>query len=183
MTTIQLTVVATGAADGPDPVAFARNSPSFFADPVAWLVTAAVADAVGPCAADIAAAADSTGIIVVSQLCTTTTMRALSRTAGRGLVSPLRFAGANPGVLAGLPCITWKLRGPSLVLAADPDISMPVVTAVAQDWLALGQATHVLLVVHWAAAAGHSARCAVVRAACPGDTGGQAGELPGADRR
>ena len=49
------------------------------------------------------------------------TLTAIAGTAARGFVSPLRFAGANPGVLAGLACIRWKLRGPSLTFAMAPD--------------------------------------------------------------
>ena len=179
------TVVAAGTAAGADPAAFARNSPSFFADPAAWAVTAAAADALAGSTAEVRAAvgggsgpaAAATGVIVVSPQCTATTMRAIARTAGRGFVSPLRFAGANPGVLAGLPCITWRLRGPSLVLGSDAEAALPVAAVVARSWLEFGQACYVLVAVHAVAGAaaggaGHEARCAVLRPARrdePGD--------------
>jgi hypothetical protein len=173
-----LATVAVGAAAGPDS-AFTRNSPSFFADPAAWVVTAAVAEALAGATAEIREAIEartgtapvSTGIIVVSRQCTATTMRAIARTAGRGLVSPLRFAGANPGVLAGLPCITWRLRGPSLVLGTDAETAVPVAAVVARSWLGLGHATYVLVAVHSVSDAGHEARCAVVRSALPDEPG------------
>jgi hypothetical protein len=167
----RLTTVANGVADGADPSVFARNGPSFFADPAAWLVTAAVAEALGTCTENVLAQADRTGMITVSRWCTEATMRAISRTARRGMVSPMRFAGANPGVMAGLSCITWKLRGPSLVLAADPAAALPAAAAVAASWLELGHAEYVLVAVHQVRRDGHAVRCAIVRAAGPGEPG------------
>lgn len=163
-----LATLAIGAASGADP-AFARNGPSFFADPAAWLVTAAVADALGACPENVLARPDRTGVIAVSQRCTATTMQAIARTAGRGLVSPLRFAGANPGILAGLPAIIYKLRGPSLVLATDPATGIPAAAAVAAAWLRQHQAAYVLVAVHLVREGEQSAQCAVVRAARPGE--------------
>jgi hypothetical protein len=178
------TAVAVGTAAGADPAAFSRNSPSFFADPAAWAVTAAVADALARSAAEVRAAVDgrsgtaatATGVLVVSAQCTATTMRAIAGTAGRGLVSPLRFAGANPGVLAGLPCITWRLRGPSLVLGSDAETALPVAAVVVRSWFELGQAGYALVAVHSvvAAPAGearHEVRCAVLRPTRPGEAG------------
>jgi hypothetical protein len=162
---IGFTVVAVGTAAG--------------ADPVAWAVTAAVADALARSTAQVRAAVDggsgtaaaAIGVIVVSPQCTATTMRAIARTAERGLVSPLRFAGANPGVLAGLPCITWRLRGPSLVLGSDAETAVPVAAVVARSWLDLGHAGYALVAVHSLSGAGHEARCAVLRAARPDEPG------------
>jgi hypothetical protein len=176
---IGFTAVAVGSTAGADPAAFSRNSPSFFADPAAWAVTAAVADALARSTAEVRAAVDggsgtaaeATGIIVVSPQCTATTMRAIARTAGRGLVSPLRFAGANPGVLAGLPCITWRLRGPSLVLGSDAETAVPVAAVVARSWLDLGHVGHALVAVHSLSGAGHEARCIVLRAPRPDEPG------------
>ena len=170
------TAVAVGGTAGADPAEFSRNSPSFFADPAAWAVTAAVADALARSAADVRAAiggesAASVGVIVISPQCTATTMRAIGRTAGRGLVSPLRFAGANPGVLAGLPCITWRLRGPSLVLGSEAADAVPVAAVVARSWLEAGQTCYVLAAVHSMRDHGHAARCAVLRAARPDEPG------------
>jgi hypothetical protein len=164
-----ITTLAIGAADGPDPAAFARNGPSFFADPAAWLVTAAVADALDACPENVLARPDAAGVIVVTQRCTAVTLQAIARTAGRGMVSPLRFAGANPGILAGLPCITYQLRGPSLVLATDPATGVPAAAAVAASWLSLRQAAYVLVAVHLAREGQHAARCAVVRTPRPGE--------------
>lgn len=180
-----LATVAIGTA-GPDPAAFTRNGPSFFADPAAWAVTAAAAQALsrvppdgsgiigspGTAQEDATAVTDSTGIIVISRQCTSDTMAAIARGAGRGFVSPLRFAGSNPGVLAGLACITWRLRGPSLVIATDDAVALPVADVVARSWLDIGHANRVLVAIHAVSQTGHTACCAVVRAARTGERSG-----------
>ena len=167
-----LTVVSTGEARSADLAGCSRNGPSFYADPVAWLVTAAITGAIERGPLDVTAAADEVAVIVLSRGCTTPTMRTIAGTAGRGLVSPLRFAGANPGVLAGLPCITHALRGPSLVLATPVADGLAVAAVVAGSWLVTGQARYVLVAAHERDAGGHAVRCVLLRAARgaePGD--------------
>ena len=158
-------VIGSGSAASANPAEFARNAPSFFADPVAWLVSAAVGRALDDCPDDLAGRPDKVGVIALSGTCTGLTMAALAASAGRGMVSPLRFAGANPGVLAGLPCIRWRFRGPTLTLAMPPAHGLEPATVVAGAWLHGGQASHVLIATHRVEDAVHVARCAVIRAA------------------
>ncbi|MFG2225080.1 polyketide synthase [Streptomyces sp. NPDC048644] len=128
-----------------DPAEHAVNKPSFYADPAAWLVAETVDRALADCAEPVLDAADDTGIVVMSASGTERTMRRIAGSVPRSRVSPLRFAGANPGVLAGLPALRHGLRGPSLLLAAHPDRVAPVAFTVIEGWLADGHTRHVLL--------------------------------------
>ncbi|MEU3825516.1 polyketide synthase [Streptomyces sp. NPDC029080] len=159
------TVTAVGSVSSGRPAELAHNRPSFFADPVAWLVTAAVDRALRASADDLTAAPDRVGVITLSGTCSALTMTALADSARRGRISPLRFAGAHPGVLAGLTCIRRKFRGPTLALAMDPVHGLDPAAAVTAAWLGGGQASHVLLAVHLTRDGIHTARCAVVRPA------------------
>ncbi|WP_406207807.1 polyketide synthase [Kitasatospora sp. NBC_01560] len=158
-------VAGTGTAASATPAEFARNAPSFFADPVAWLIAAAVDRALDDCPDDLTHRPDQVGVIALSALCSGLTMAALAASAGRGMVSPLRFAGANPGVLAGLPCIRRQFRGPTLTLAMPPAHGLEPAAVAAGAWLDGGQATHVLIATHLVEDGVHVARCAVLRAA------------------
>ncbi|KUL36309.1 polyketide synthase [Streptomyces sp. NRRL F-4489] len=156
---------ATLVAD--DPADHARNKPSFYADPVAWLVAETVDRALADCAAaPVPDAAEDTGILVMSATGTRRTMRRIAGSVPRSRVSPLRFAGANPGVLAGLPALRHGLRGPSLLLAAHPDDATPAAFTVIGGWFADGHARHVFLVGLCGSAAGRElCSCLVLTAA------------------
>ena len=166
-----LAVVATGTAIATDRVRPAHNSPSFFADPAGWLVAAAVQDALAGCTEPVLADPDQVGVLVLSATGPARSMRDIAGTATRGMVSPLRFAGANPGVLAGLACIRWRLRGPSLNLAMAPADGVDVARTVVTAWLTGGQATWVLVAGHHDAGDQQIARCAVATLAGPHHTG------------
>ncbi len=161
-----IAVVGSGTAAATDPTRYARNSSSFFVDPAGWLVAAAVEEALDGCPEPVLSVPDRVGVVVLSDDGPAATMRAIAGTAGRGLVSPLRFAGANPGVLAGLPCIRWRLRGPSLTFAMEPDAAISAAQVVAAAWLYGGQAAYVLIASHL----GEVAHCAVTRRGAPGRT-------------
>ncbi|WP_083734848.1 beta-ketoacyl synthase N-terminal-like domain-containing protein [Actinomadura sp. CNU-125] len=168
-------VVGHGAVTVDDPAACSADRPSFYADPAAWLVAAAVAAAstTAECGTDVLAARDDAGVIVLTGPQPPPTCTALAAQAARGRISPLRFAGANPGILAGLACIRWGLRGPSLVLAAADDGTVGTALTVAGSWLRSRRARHVICVRHLARPGRHTALCAVLRAAAE----------PGADPR
>lgn len=142
-----------------DPVRCADNRPSFYADPVAWLVVRAVEQAL-----DEPLQSDQVAVLVLSDTTTRPTMAGIADKAARGRVSPLRFAGANPGILAGLTCIQWGFTGPSLVLANDPADALDTAAAVVDCWLDSGQARHVVCVAHRTGPNGHRARAVVVGA-------------------
>jgi Beta-ketoacyl synthase, N-terminal domain len=154
-------VIAAAELAVDDPGDSAVNRPSFYADPVAWLTAAAVARALDGHAHELGTEPD-VGIVVMSATCTAPTMAVIARTVGRSRVSPLKFAGANPGILAGLPCIRGQFHGPSLVLATDPAASVDTALCVAVRWLRTRQARYVVCVAHTAPAGRHLARCAVL---------------------
>ncbi|GGQ65139.1 beta-ketoacyl synthase N-terminal-like domain-containing protein [Couchioplanes azureus] len=129
-----------------DDIAARHSRPSFYADPAAWLAVEAVAAALGEAGAAVAQAGEDVGVLAISATATTRTMRAIRRTAAAGRVSPLRFAGANPGSLAGLVCIEYGFRGPSLTLSMPPEQAWPV-PVIRQDWLD-GPCRYVVTVTH-----------------------------------
>lgn len=152
-----------------DPAAFARNGPSLFADPVAWLVCGAVEAALEDRAGEPAGPRDHVGVIVISEFATLVTMRSITGSARNGRVSPLRFAGANPAVVAGLACLTLGLRGPALTLSMHPADGAEPAIAVASGLLCSGAASQVVLAAH-AVTTEHVAACVIVdRAARPQD--------------
>ena len=74
------------------------------ADPAAWLVADAMEQALNACSAPWQEARKEIGVISISDRCTLFTMNGIASGAQNGQVSPLRFAGANPGSITGLPC-------------------------------------------------------------------------------
>ncbi|MGI5500348.1 hypothetical protein [Lentzea sp. CA-135723] len=139
-------VLSSAAMSAEDLSRHAANKPSFYADPVAWLAAAVVGDALERCREEL----DGTDVAVLAMSATATasTMAGIADGSARGRVSPLRFAGANPGLVAGLPCIRWGLRGPSLVLAMHPGHAVQAALCVARHWLESAQARHVVVVGH-----------------------------------
>jgi hypothetical protein len=176
--TRMLAVLGFGEIVTADPDEFSRNRSSFYADPVAWLMTAVVGQAIERTAEPITGTAgsggDEVGVLMISDICSLATMHSVRASTERGRVSPLRFAGANPGGLASLPCIEWSLRGPTLTLAMPPVTGLPAATVLAESWLAGGQASHVVLGVHFrvggADAPRHVGRCAILGRAAGSET-------------
>lgn len=138
-----------------------RQGASFYADPVAWLVTDAVAAALRDAGERVRAATTETGVLSVSREATRHTMRQLATADGK--VSPMRFAGASAGSIAGVPCIVFGLKGPSLVLSMPPADGRAVAQLVARSWLAAGNCRYVVLNEHESAGSGgHVVRSSVV---------------------
>ncbi|GAA1234900.1 hypothetical protein GCM10009665_26360 [Kitasatospora nipponensis] len=154
-----------------DPASCTRNRPSFYADPVAWLIVSAAEEALAPCREEVLAEPDEVAVLVTNDGRALPTHLRIARDTARGRVSPLRFAGSNPGILAGLTCLTLGLRGPSLVLEADPDDAADVATALAGHWLHTGQARYVLWAGYRQDGDACTATCVVLRAGTPDDDG------------
>lgn len=155
-------LLARGSAAAPTLSAVRGSRRSMFADPAAWLVVAAVTDAITTLQGELSEAASEVGVICVSRDCTLHTITAVGQGVPNGRVSPMRFAGANPGTMSSLPCIVFGFGGPTLVFATDPAVAAPAVTTVAQSWLRGGIATYVLVCRHDAGTDGHVARCDVL---------------------
>lgn len=161
-----LEVLAGGTATASELGGQGQRAASFYADPVAWLVVDAVRDALGALNGSGAAVRDggaAVGVLSVSELCTLHTMRLMAGGIRRGRLSPLRFAGANPGAIAGLACIVFGFRGPSLVLSMPPVTARPVTALVARSWLEGGGCHYVVANEHEQRADGtHVVRSAVL---------------------
>lgn len=97
-------VIGYGSAVCEDIRTIKRKGASLYADPAAWLVADAMEQALNACSAPWQEARKEIGVISISDRCTLFTMNGIASGAQNGQVSPLRFAGANPGSITGLPC-------------------------------------------------------------------------------
>ncbi|MEJ2409003.1 MAG: hypothetical protein P8Y48_06575 [Novosphingobium sp.] len=123
-----------------------RNKPSFFATPVAW----AVADFVEMLVRENGEIdPHRTGMIVASDECSLATIREISRAAARGHVSPLRFAGASPSVVVGLPALLQGARGPALCLTMPPEHALAAMAATIEYWFRHSNVVAVAAVAHF----------------------------------
>ncbi|MFC0708640.1 hypothetical protein [Azorhizophilus paspali] len=122
-----------------------KNKPSLYADPLAW----AIADF----AESFVTSYDSEdrkniGLIIVSDYCSLATMSGLSKTMVDGKLSPLKFAGANPGVVCGIAAIEHSLRGPSIVFTMPPKHAAEVMKATSSMWMQRSSVHGALLITH-----------------------------------
>jgi hypothetical protein len=123
-----------------------RNRPSFYATPVAWATanfTQLLIDN------ERGIVPHRTGMIVVSDECSLSTIRDLSRTAAQGTISPLRFAGASPSIVAGLPALQQGIRGPTLCLTMPPDHASSAIVALINYWIRYGDIVSVIAIAHY----------------------------------
>ena len=123
-----------------------RNRPSFYATPVAWAAAnftqSLIEDEGG-------IVPHHTGMIVVSDECSLSTIRDLSRTAAQGTISPLRFAGASPSIVAGLPALQQGIRGPTLCLTMPPAHASSAIVALINYWIRYCNIVSVIAIAHY----------------------------------
>lgn len=140
----------------------ARNRPSFYATPVAWAAAnftqALIEDEGG-------IVPHHTGMIVVSDECSLSTIRDLSRTAAQGTISPLRFAGASPSIVAGLPALEQGIRGPTLTLTMPPDHAASAIVALVNYWIRYGNIASVIAIAHFKQGERHLFKGLIARSA------------------
>jgi hypothetical protein len=123
-----------------------RNRPSFYATPVAW----AAADFTQLLIRDEGGIVPHhTGMIVVSDECSLSTIRDLSRTAAQGTISPLRFAGASPSIVAGLPALQQGIRGPTVSLTMPPEHASSAIVAMIDYWIRYDNIVSVIAIAHY----------------------------------
>lgn len=122
-----------------------RNKPSLYAPPLAWAVANFARLLIGD---DGGIEPHHTAMIVVSDECSLRTMRELSLTAARGTISPLRFAGASPSIVAGLAALEHGLRGPTLALTMPPAHAATAVLALTTHWLTDSDVVAVIVIAH-----------------------------------
>jgi 3-oxoacyl-(acyl-carrier-protein) synthase len=123
-----------------------RNRPSFYAPPLAWAVANFTQslleneDKIEP---------HHTGLIVVSDECSLSTIQELSRMATRGAISPLRFAGSSPSIVAGVTALEQGLRGPTLCLTMAPEHAANAIAALVKFWMRHNKVVSVIAVAHF----------------------------------
>ena len=123
-----------------------RNRPSFYATPVAWAAanfTQSLLEDEG------SIVPHHTGMIVVSDECSLSTIRDLSRTAAQGTISPLRFAGASPSIVAGLPALEQGIRGPTVCLTMPPPHASSAILALINYWIRYNGISSVIAIAHY----------------------------------
>lgn len=123
-----------------------RNRPSFYAPPVAWATADFTQALIGD---EGGIVPHHTGMIVVSDECSLSTIRDLSRTAAQGSISPLRFAGASPSIVAGLPALQQGIRGPTLALTMPPDHAAGAIVAMIDYWIRYSNIVSVIVIAHY----------------------------------
>jgi hypothetical protein len=124
----------------------ARNRPSFYATPVAWAVTNFTQLLIE---SEGGIVPHRTGMLVVSDECSLSTIRDLSRTAAQGTISPLRFAGASPSIVVGLPALEQGIRGPTLCLTMPPAHASSAIVAMINYWLRYSNIVSVIAIAHY----------------------------------
>jgi hypothetical protein len=123
-----------------------RNRPSFYAPPVAWAVanfTQLLIENEG------GIVPHHTGMIVVSDECSLSTIRDLSSMAAQGNISPLRFAGASPSIVVGLPALEQGIRGPTLCLTMPPSHAANAIVATISYWIRYSNIVSVIAIAHF----------------------------------
>jgi len=124
----------------------ARNKPSFYATPVAWAAANFTQLLIGD---EGGIVPHHTGMIVVSDECSLSTIRELSRTAAQGTISPLRFAGASPSIVAGLPALQQGIRGPTVCLTMPPAHASSAIVAMINYWIRYSNIVSVIAIAHY----------------------------------
>ncbi|WP_131740835.1 beta-ketoacyl synthase N-terminal-like domain-containing protein [Actinomadura roseirufa] len=157
-----LRVAGDGLARTADLGSAGRTRASFYADPVAWLVVDALELALERAGPHAREALARTGVLAVSEYATRHTMGSIGRQAARGRVSPLRFAGASPGSLAGLACVVLGFRGPTLLLGMPPATARAAALAIVSHWTATGQCRYVAVAEHSVTGAVHTVHGRIV---------------------
>lgn len=124
----------------------ARNRPSFYATPIAWAAANFVQSLIEDGGAIVP---HHTGLIVASDECSLATIRDLSLTAAQGMVSPLRFAGASPSIVAGLPALQQGIRGPTIALTMKPEHASNAMMAIIDHWTRHCKIVSVIAIAHY----------------------------------
>lgn len=123
-----------------------RNRPSFYAPPVAWAAANFTQLLIG---GEGGIVPHHTGMIVVSDECSLSTIRDLSLTAAQGTISPLRFAGASPSIVAGLPALEQGIRGPTVCLTMPPGHASNAIFAMIDYWIKHNNIVAVIAIAHF----------------------------------
>ena len=145
-----MVIAGSGEATAPQPDLFEARARATvrFADPAAWVTATAVARAFSESRNLLAPFLHQVGVVVVSDQGPAATMAEVRVAATTGFSSPLRYAASSPGSLAGVSCIAFGFRGPTLNLSMRPEQGVSVALQMCSGWLARGAARCVVLATH-----------------------------------
>jgi hypothetical protein len=132
-----MVIVGSGEAESYQPDLFEPRARTTvrFADPAAWITAAAVARAISASKDSLFPCLHDVGVVVVSDQGPGATMAEVCAAAKTGFSSPLRYAASSPGSLAGVSCITFGFRGPTLNLTMSIDDGLPTALQMCSTWL------------------------------------------------
>src|SRR5262245_46727610 len=130
-----------------------------YADAAAWITATAAANALAEVGEPVSEMRPEVGVVTVSDDGPGETMAAVAEAAAAGFSSPMRYPAANPGSLAGVLCIAFGLRGPTLNLTMKPEDALPVVFQAAAGWLDRGVMPFLLVASCRRTEDGYRSRC------------------------
>ena len=107
-----------------------------YADPAAWITANAVTRAVAGAESLLAEWRHEIGIVAIGDQGPGKSMADVQAAAVTGFSSPLHYAASSPGTLAGVSCIAFGLRGPTMNLTMPPQDGIPVAMMLCAGWLA-----------------------------------------------
>jgi hypothetical protein len=142
-----MVIVGSGEAKSHCPELFELRARTAvrFADPSAWITATAVARAISGNKDLLAPVLHEVGIVVVSDQGPSATMAEVCAAAKTGFSSPLRYAASSPGSLAGVSCIAFGFRGPTLNLTMRLEDGLPTALQMCSGWLARRAARFMVL--------------------------------------
>jgi hypothetical protein len=145
-----LVVAGSGEANSLRPELFeARTRATVrYADPAAWITAAAVALAIHEVREQLASSLHEVGMVVVSDQGPASTMAEVNAATSIGFSSPLRYAAASPGSLAGVSCIAFGFRGPTLNFTMPLHDGVPTALQMCSGWLTRHMARYMVLATY-----------------------------------
>jgi hypothetical protein len=170
-----LIVAGSGEATSHDPTLFEAKIRATvrFADPAAWITANAVHFALAGAEGILAEFRHQIGIITISDQGPGQSMAKMQADGETGFSSPLHYAASGPWTLAGVSCIAFGLRGPTLNLTMEPRDGLPTALTLCEGWLKREVAPFIVVAACRAGGSGSIMSRAVLLAP-PGFTGSNA---------
>jgi hypothetical protein len=151
-----LIVAASGEADSYRPDLFEAKIRATvrYADPAAWTTATAAAVALAGVGELLAEWRHEIGMIAIGDQGPAKSMAKVQEDGTTGFSSPLHYAASSPGTLAGVSCIAFGLRGPTMNLTMAPREGVPVALTMCAGWLARKTARFMVVATHCTGSSG-----------------------------
>jgi hypothetical protein len=127
-----------------------QNKVGIYANPVAWAIVQIFQEFDHPKFSIVDN--NNTGIIVISDQCTLDGFDEMLSQVDIGVMSPTKFAGNSPSILAGLWAIENNIHGPSICLTMKPEHAYSAIESIKSYWFRYLAVTKVIMVIHRALA-------------------------------